>query len=746
MRRMFQQWLFVCIAFAFCVTFATTHFRQTSAARRVAAALIRVNLEDVRDDVRERGESLALLREMDASVAIEKARSLAYLLEADPSPLRSRAALTAAARSLDVDEAHIANAAGIVVASTDDVVGYDMAAAAQSAAFLPATRDPSFELVQPPMPRGADGAMMRYAGVARLDEPGIVQIGYRSSRIESLERAADIANLAFYYHIGADGGVLVARNDVVVSSKDSRLTGKSLESCGIDPEAVRGGDDFLPTIDGAPCLAIGARIDEYDVIGFLPAAEMYEWRNTTLLYTTVGNAALFAVVFLIVSFLVRRLVIDDVYRVNSALARIAGGDLKTRLDIGATPEFRSLSSGVNAMALSLERAIAKEAARIDGELEFARTIQLSALPSVFPPYPLRTEFDLYATMRAAREVGGDFYDFTMVDDDHLAVTIADVSGKGIGAALFMMTAKTLLKDLAESGLPPAEILTRANAKLCENNEAEMFLTVFLGVLEIGTGVFTYANAGHNAPLLRSGGAYNILKGGHGLVLAAMAGVRYAEESIVLKPGDRIVLYTDGVTEAVNPRDELFTETRLLDWLNAKSDLGLAAITNSLLDAVGTFAEGAEQADDITLLLLEYAGRDAMTLPVVAAVENLPKVLDFIEGRLREHDCPERAITPILLAAEEAFVNIAHYAYRPGTGHVAVRCLVDGRPPRVTLQFLDRGAPFNPIEHRDPDTTLSAEQREEGGLGILIVKKSMDDIGYEYLDGKNILTLRKTIFP
>ena len=227
---------------------------------------------------------------------------------------------------------------------------------------------------------------------------------------------------------------------------------------------------------------------------------------------------------------------------------------------------------------------------------------------LFPAFPDRSEFDIYATMDPAKEVGGDFYDFFMIDQTHLAVVIADVSGKGVPAALFMVIAKTIIRNQAQSSLSPAEIFTRANAQLCENNGEGLFVTAYMGILDLRTGVLTYANAGHNPPLIRqAGGRFDWLKLRPGFVLAGMESMRYKEFQVTLSPGDSLFMYTDGVTEATNAALELYGEKRLEDALNTSDAAGLAP--DQLLPLVkadvSRFVAGAPQADDITMLCLQF---------------------------------------------------------------------------------------------------------------------------------------------
>ena len=249
-----------------------------------------------------------------------------------------------------------------------------------------------------------------------------------------------------------------------------------------------------------------------------------------------------------------------------------------------------------------------EKERINGELKMASGIQASMLPHDFPPFPDRSEFDLYASMDPAREVGGDFYDFYMIDDDHLGLTIADVSGKGIPASLFMMVSKALLKNTAMMGLNPDRLLTKINETICSNNTMEMFVTVWLGILEISTGKLTAANAGHEYPAVAApDGRFKLLKDKHGLVIGGMDCAVYKEYEIQLDPGSKVFVYTDGVPEATNSSNELFGTDRMLDALNSDTGASPEQILANVQKAVDDFVKEAEQFDDLTMLCLEYNG-------------------------------------------------------------------------------------------------------------------------------------------
>ena len=249
--------------------------------------------------------------------------------------------------------------------------------------------------------------------------------------------------------------------------------------------------------------------------------------------------------------------------------------------------------------------------RVTGELRMANQIQSGVLPHVFPPFPERKEFELFAMMEPAREVGGDFYDFFLIDDDHLCLVIADVSGKGVPAALFMMNTKVLIKSYASGDNSPAEVLEIVNREICENNQMEMFVTVWLGILELSSGRLIAANAGHEYPVIsHAGGKYELIKDKHGFVIGGMDGMKYKDYELKLEPGDKIFVYTDGVPEAENTKDEMFGTERMLEVLNSEDYVPVEELLRNVRKAVNEFAAGAEQFDDLTMLAVEYNGPEA----------------------------------------------------------------------------------------------------------------------------------------
>lgn len=486
-------------------------------------------------------------------------------------------------------------------------------------------------------------------------------------------------------------------------------------------------------------------------------------RMEYILYTVALGAALTAfIIFLFLIYIKQKVIrpiniiteeaeafVNNETEVSDRLSQISTGDEIQQMAGSILQMEHDIGSYIKELT-----QVTAERERIGAELNVATRIQADMLPSIFPAFPERDEFDIYASMVPAKEVGGDFYDFFMIGEDRLAMVVADVSGKGVPAALFMVITKTLLKNYAQNDLSVKETLETVNDKLCENNKAEMFVTVWLGILDIPSGKLTCANAGHEDPVLyRQGQQYELLKNKHGFVLAGMEHMRQREYEIQLNPGDKLFLYTDGVVEATNANEELYGAERMVKALNKTVDADTEHTLAILKEDIDQFVADAPQFDDITMLCLKYKGvgenmeqdsetSSAKELTLDASLENVQAVVDFAEEALEAMNAPIKVRTQINIAIDEIFSNIARYAYTEAAGMATVRIEPFADQSGVTLTFVDQGIPYNPLEKEDPDVTLSADEREIGGLGIFMVKKSMDEMQYEYKDGQNVLRIGK----
>ena len=343
-------------------------------------------------------------------------------------------------------------------------------------------------------------------------------------------------------------------------------------------------------------------------------------------YTFLGSLGilmLFAAVVLLalIIYTMNRMVVMPINRLAEAAASFVSErkedkqeSVIAKAEVHTGDEIENLYDSMKKMELDINTyirdltTITAERERISAELDVAKTIQASMLPCIFPAFPNRHEFDIYASMTPAKEVGGDFYDFFLIDPMHLGVVIADVSGKGVPAALFMVIAKTLIKNRALMGGTPSEILAFVNNQLCENNEAEMFVTVWMGILDLSTGVMTAANAGHEYPAFRKAdGEFELIKDKHGFVLAGLEDVGYTDYEIRFEPGDTLYVYTDGVAEATNAESKLFGTERMLQALNGSPDKACRKILENVREGIHAFVQEAPQFDDITMVALTYYG-------------------------------------------------------------------------------------------------------------------------------------------
>ena len=467
------------------------------------------------------------------------------------------------------------------------------------------------------------------------------------------------------------------------------------------------------------------------------------------LLALAGVITMVIIVWLLVVGLTR-----PIRRLTAGARRMASGDLSVRVgDIRPGDEIGELAGAFNVMGNqlteNLERIKKETAARqaVESEIRIARQIQESLLPRTFPPFPLRTEFNLFGHNLAAREVAGDFYDYFFVDDDHLVLVIADVSGKGVAAAMFMAVTRTLFRNICVSAGDPAVALGQANRVLCQDNEASMFVTVFLAYYQVSTGLLTYGNAGHNEVImLRADGGVDCFGVLGDVPLGIIEDRRFKSTTTRLGPGDTLIFYTDGITEALSPDGEFFGEERLVDLARSLRRESVNVCCRRIIDAAMDFQQG-DHFDDITMMVLrredgvgaERPDESTDRIAVEAALDDLPKLTEFVAQKAEAAGFESRQALKIQLAVEEIFTNIMHYAYPDGRGQVALSCgqTADGD---LTIEIVDQGAPFNPLEAEEPDVTAGLDERPVGGLGIFLTRKLVDKMEYRRQGDKNVLRL------
>ena len=738
----FQRWLLACIVIAYMITSSFTYILQDGIVNVETQQVFTTAINDVEAAVNDKSDAelLGIARSI-RDECEKKENQGKTLVELFPNLEEGI-------------EIHIITDGRISDSVPDStLIGYEMNSDPQPKEFVDKMQTQE-EFVQKYGPRGQDGENWKYAAV-KLSDGVFIQVGYNSTQFHNMigEFVVDVTKDR---HVGTGGFVAVCNEELKMVINNDFYSGAHISTIGIDPPeemlskntatALYEADIRDGKVDATEkYMYVFKFVEGYCIIAAMPKDEAVFMRDASIYTNVYMQVLIFAALFVFIYILIKRVIINNLKKINDTLGRITQGDLNVTVDVRSNEEFSSLSDDINSTVSTLKRYIAEAAARIDKELEYAKQIQLSALPTNFPECE---EYNIYAQMIAAKEVGGDFYDFYKINDTTVAILAADVSGKGIPAAMFMMTAKTIIKDLAESGMAVNDIFTKANAKLCENNESGMFVTAWMGILDITTGNMTFANAGHNPPLLkRANGDFEYLKTRAGFVLAGMEGVRYRVGELTLYPGDRLFLYTDGVPEATNAENQLYGEERLIDFMNKNLNTEATMLLPALKANIDEFVGDAPQFDDITMLMFDYKPRKGDELMTnksfPAKTDALSDVLGFVDEMLQKYECPMKVQMAVCVAIEEVFVNVAHYAYGDGEGDMTLGIGFDDSRT-ITFRMSDKGIPFDPLKKPDPDITLSAEEREIGGLGIFIAKKTMDTITYTYENGENVLTMTKKI--
>ena len=722
-----QRELLVTVTLTFVLTFLFIALFQTGTADSQVDSYLKMAIEETSKDISDTSDSNILRIAGEASVDYENG-----------TPIET---ITA---KYKLAEAHYIDKTGIITDSSDKkYIGYDMASSDQSAEFLVVLNGEE-EYVQPFREMGYDNSTLRkYAAVAV--DGGMFQIGFDVEKFQSVI-ARSIVGITKNRHVGETGYIIVLDDNYQPVSVPKDFNMAELDAEGENIERSADGDTFKMKLGDEEVFARASKTEGYAIIPIFPKSEAYGVRDAVMYLNSFIEILVFALMFAFIYLVVKHVVVDQIKKVNKSLAKITQGNLDESVNVRSSEEFASLSDDINSTVSALKGYISEAERRMEAELEFARDIQLSALPSVFPAYPYRTDFDIYASMDTAKEVGGDFYDFYLRDNDKsFCILIADVSGKGIPAAMFMMRAKSLLKSLTDSGLSVTEAFEQANNILCSGNDANMFVTAWEGIIDLESGKMSFVCAGHNPPAIRKkNGLFRFLRGKNGLVLAGMEGMPYKANEYTFEEGDEIFLYTDGVTEATNSRNELFGEDRLLAALNDAPDKSAKGLRDAVKAAVDEFVGDAPQFDDITMLAFTYKCPVKKTLHIEnAALEDLERVAVFIEETLEGTGCSPASQYSLSLAADEIVTNIVSYAYAEKSGDIDVSLEVDETSRQAVMTIIDSGDEYNPLLKEDPDVTLSAEERQIGGLGIFIVKKSMDKVDYIRSGGRNHLILTKS---
>ena len=511
----------------------------------------------------------------------------------------------------DLDEINIVDENGIIQISSDSAYeGYDMHSGDQSAEFLCLLDGESAYLQDMRKISYDDDTPMWYAGAALKSQPGFVQCGMNAETLTSYRRSflntwvtdGKVGRTGSYLLLDDQGNILSSYKDehdgeTLTLSVDLKQLAKSETMI---KEKVFGVDSY-----------IGASLFYGDIImAIYPSNEAWESWNASMIALLLIYVAVFSILFFVLDRLILHHMVRGVHSINSSLKVITEGNLDEKANFRESIEFDHLSDGINFTVDRLKELIREAAERIDTELAFAAKIQLSFLPHKFPPFPDRNEFELFAAMVPAKEVGGDFYDYFFIDEDHLALVIADVSGKGIPAAMFMaMSMDKIRHSVMKYGTDVTTAIREVNLELLEENDAELFVTVWLAVITLSTGHVDYVNAGHEKLVLcKAGGEFQLHKDVHHGPVAAIDLMRFEAGTLELEPGDILYQYTDGITEANDPERNLFGIDRVINSLNEVKDASLDEIDAKVRAEIAAFAKDEPQFDDMTTLLFRYQGK------------------------------------------------------------------------------------------------------------------------------------------
>lgn len=624
----------------------------------------------------------------------------------------SREEMSRIAGELNIDEVNIVDKTGRIISSNDpSCPGVEMAGDPVMGEFMQLTNGVTAVVSQPFRSHALNPRFRaKYLAVAFPGGNGFVQVGMDESHFGPMMPEI-LGFVCKEWNLGQTGCFLcadISSGRLISNPARHKDEAKTLVDTGYDIDAAKAfeiiadgknpGVTFKQHIFGEDCFCRTFVFGEHRFVAVLPQREFYDTRTT---FVSVFSVLMFIILSAFALFLNR--IFSD-------------------------------SDALKAFYKEKEALLAKD-------MEIAKTIQSSALPKAI----LETQtFGVCADMQPARDVGGDFYDFFALDATHIAFLVADVSGKGVTAALYMMTVKTLIKDTLLSVLNPALALTKVNDDLCANNTANMFLTAWVGVLDTETGVISYANAGHNPPIAMLGTKNEYLRAKSGPILAFMPGVKYKLRMLRVAPGDALFLYTDGVTEALDSAGTLFGEERLLDAVKAVPEHDAHSLCAVVSAVVAAFSDGVSQADDITVLAIRYmAPPCGLSRSFSPTRQGVALASDFLDESLLRLDAKQLSFKPSKLSAklhiilDEICSNIVNHSDASGFD-VDIEC--EENPPLVRITFADDGTAYDPVAHTDPDTTLPAEERPIGGLGILMVRKMSTSIAYNRARNRNFLTV------
>ncbi len=744
--QIFQQMMLFFVIIIFVVAGIYTYVIQSALIQSDTKQQLTLSIQDIENDITDAiNDDLIVLSDKIAK-AIEDGRE--WHNEIVQSYLQELA------DAYEVAEINLVDKNGIIACSSNsDNIGYDMRDGEQSSEFMVLLDDmvkddingrEAYAQSYQPVSNNPD-ISRKYCAVT-MDDGGFLQVGYDTEQFQE-DVDSRVSSLTRNKRIDEYGYILVCdENMKIKSSLYEDMLGKTIADIGIDfqPDKVKEMEEFERELGGESKAYMMYKMSEgYYIIAVRLAEEADLSRNMTVVIQISIEIIVCFAIFFAVFFIIRRYLVKDLEKVNDSLAEIADGNLDVVVDARGNQEFAELSDDINQTVDTLKKYIHEANIRIDKELAVAKRIQYQMLPADEVVIPDDGQFDLAGCMFTAKEVGGDFYDYFPVGENRVAVVIADVSGKGIPAALFMMTTKTLIKNLLLNGRNPAEALELANAELCANNSAKMFVTAWVGILDYEQDILTFANAGHNPPLFKKSSEneftyLDFKKYKRSIMLGIRKKIKYYENKIRFSRNDILYLYTDGVTEAASTQNELFGEDRLKRCLDENADLEVGELLECVRSEVENFTGEAEQFDDITMVVLKmFSLNREMELEI--NTENQKKFAEFIEDVFDECRIAAKTKRQMLVCFDEIFSNAMKYS-----DAVTYKVMCGVHKNTAFIQMSDNGTPYNPLEQETPDVTKPRESYSKGGYGLVIIKRMTDKQVYNYQNNRNILTLYKEV--
>lgn len=713
MRRTFLIWLSAVLFASFIITGTLVYSQFANHSRERAEQMMATRLNDILELFMHAERSVSFLSRANDSSTLDRTRALAEIVSLNPQILLNQEDLQGICNLLGAEQIAICNAKGVVEAAVpESFVGYNLEEGDDIHLLTGGDERQGLELCSPIAAADTENqGVMQYASVRRLDKEGVVRLGFRT-RLEQVSRQeSSIDRSTAKLRIGLNGRVVVFRHGVRVSGRGKASISQT-ELLAIPPDQVAeltvdGEDYFLYAVDGGG----------YRLVGVVPVKEVYQssWGAVTTLL--LSNLLLFFIMFAVVSWLLQRIVLRGISKVNESLREITEGNLEKRVDVTDSLEFARLSNGINFMVDSLRSVGEERQQGIKRALELARTIQTTVLPDKFPAFPNITAFDLYACCLQASEVGGDFYDFSMPDDKHLHFLVADVDASGIPAALFMMRAMSIVRTLAKGGTSPISIVTETNRELCEGNQTGIRMALFYASLNIETGELEYVNAGRLCALRQHrGGDYEPLQGTVDYILGEQKDATFHTSYDVLEYEDRLLLYTEGVLRVTNTNNTPFSEKHLQETLRTEAATA-TDVLHLVRSSLRQYAQGQRFRRDITMLCLEFKGAPSNQTSLTLAAGDAAEAEALIAEQLEE-----LFAAPLDIADVQNSVTTVLATLPP---ELPVRMEMYCTEKEAELSLSYPPPPFNPLEHT-PALPL-------------------DQVTFEYIEDKeNKLTLWKTL--